>query len=42
MTALRYLGRHGSRHLFLVQGVKGKPTLRYVTAEQLAALGLSF
>lgn len=40
--AYRYLGRHGSRYIITMRGVKGKPALRYLTAEQLATLGISF
>ena len=36
-----YHGRHGGLHVVSIRGAKGKPALRYVTAGQLAKLGLS-
>jgi len=37
----RYIGRHGLKHAIEVRDFRGRRELRYVTDEQLAALGLS-
>jgi hypothetical protein len=36
----RYVGRHGTRHVLSGRHGPGKPSLRYVTDPELAALGL--
>jgi hypothetical protein len=37
----RYIARHGLKHAIEVRDFRGRRELRYVSDEQLAALGLS-